>query len=141
MTVGTTEHPVQEGSSLSVGGKEIEVERSVLRADYLSGSCFGRATALSPHVSLPIKTGLSKQFVPLTRKLHDNTSLRLSSGHEKKLIPLQPVDLFSANSQNVTKKDDVKVKAEDSHWTANWSVVRYLPSPCASQPFQAIAAA
>jgi DNA repair and recombination protein RAD54B len=124
MTTGTVELPVEEGSSFSIGGKEIELERVVPREDYMSGSCFGGVSASSflVQVSAPVKSALSKQFVPL--KLNANSSSRPSGGHEKKVIALQPVDLISASAQYIPKNQE-KADAEGSHWTAIWLVVSH----------------
>jgi len=59
---------LQEGSTLCIGGKEIEVMGSIRAEDYLSGKCFQQSVVSSPSLKavsrLPSKqTGLLKPFV------------------------------------------------------------------------------
>ena len=56
---------LEEGSQLSVGGKELEIDRSVARHEYLSGECFGRAGGGAGPIASSSSTSLAKKFTPL----------------------------------------------------------------------------
>ncbi|KAJ7251770.1 SNF2 family N-terminal domain-containing protein [Mycena haematopus] len=115
-----------EGLGTSVGGKDIELDRAITRAEFLSGACFGDSVSYSsmqPVGTTSKATALSKQFVPLKIKpstaSHAQTS---TSTSERKIVPLQPVDLLSTISNKSPKKalPIIKAEARDSYWTANW---------------------
>ncbi|KAF8170206.1 SNF2 family N-terminal domain-containing protein [Mycena galopus ATCC 62051] len=111
-----------EGAGLNVGGKDIELDRCITRAEFLSGTCFGSSMSYSPMQGVQstskAPTALSKQFVPL-KISHAQTS---TSTPERKIVPLQPVDLLSTISNKSPKKalPSIKAEARDSYWTANW---------------------
>lgn len=118
--VGKRDPPYSEGRPMFVGGKDIELDRSITRAEFLSGTCFGDSMAYSSvqTASTSKPTALNKQFVPL--KI--GPSHQPSSASERKIVPLQPVDLLSTVSNNSPKKALPSIKGEvrDSYWTANW---------------------
>ncbi|KAJ6497887.1 SNF2 family N-terminal domain-containing protein [Mycena sanguinolenta] len=115
-----------EGLDTSVGGKDIRLDRTITRSEFLSGTCFGDSMSYSSVqlVATTSKaTALSKQFVPLKIKPSTPSHAQVSaSAPEKKLVPLQPVDLLSTISNKSPKKalPAVKAEARDSYWTANW---------------------
>ncbi|KAJ6558570.1 SNF2 family N-terminal domain-containing protein [Mycena vulgaris] len=119
--------PYVEGKNLVVGGKDIELDRAITRAEYLSGTCFGDSAAYSsiqipPSTSKPAP-GVSKQFIPLKIKASTPSRHQKSaSGLDRRAIPLQPVDLLSTISNNSPKKVPPvpTIKVEDSYWTVNW---------------------
>ncbi|KAJ6607761.1 SNF2 family N-terminal domain-containing protein [Mycena sp. CBHHK59/15] len=117
--------PYVEGRSLVVGGKDVELDIAITRADFLSGACFGSGTTYSAATassSTNKPTALSKQFVPL--KIKSTTSLPSTANgvSERKVLPLQPVDLLSTlnNDTKSPKNAFPTIKVEDSYWTANW---------------------
>ncbi|KAJ6495564.1 SNF2 family N-terminal domain-containing protein [Mycena vitilis] len=115
--------PYGEGRNLTVGGKDIELDRAITRAEFLSGTCFGDSASFSsaPAASTSKATALSKQFVPLKIKPSTPSHPQAStSGAERRVVPLQPVDLLSTMNTNSPKKPLPSVKADDSYWTANW---------------------
>lgn len=120
MCTGKVEHPLSDGTNISFGGKELELDRQIPRNEYLSGICFGRgmASAIIPSSSsTSTKTGsAAKQFTPLKVS---TTSRPPTVATPSRGVPLQSVDLLS--TQNSAPRDDFpKLKLEDSHWVANW---------------------
>ncbi|KAJ7078907.1 SNF2 family N-terminal domain-containing protein [Mycena belliarum] len=125
ISVGKRDPSVYEiGRNLVVGGKDIELDRPITRAEFLSGSCFGDSAAYAsiqiagPSTSKP--TAVSKQFIPL--KIKVPRSEPSTSTLERKIVPLQPVDLLSTLANNSPQKAPTESagKGEDSYWTANW---------------------
>ncbi|KAJ7928623.1 SNF2 family N-terminal domain-containing protein [Mycena leptocephala] len=117
--------PYAAGRNLSVGGKDLELDRAITRSEYLSGTCFGDAASYSAvqttSFSTSKPTALSKQFIPLKIKPSTPSHGQAStSGSDRKLVPLQPVDLLSTINNKSPKKTLPSIKAEDSYWTANW---------------------
>ncbi|KAJ7594739.1 SNF2 family N-terminal domain-containing protein [Mycena floridula] len=109
MGSGSIQLPLFDGKMFNLCGKDIEIERSIPREEYLSGLCFGRG------ISVPVQqsAGPSKQFVPLTI----NSPKKALSG-----IPLQPVDLISTPASSNLHFEPLKT--EDSHWSANWRKIQ-----------------
>ncbi|KAJ7039247.1 SNF2 family N-terminal domain-containing protein [Mycena alexandri] len=116
--------PYTAGRNMVVGGKDIELDRAITRAEYLSGTCFGDGASYAAiqTTSTSKPTALSKQFVPLkidksSTPLHVQAS---TGGSERRIVPLQPVDLLSTLNNKSPKKTLPSIKVEDSYWTANW---------------------
>ncbi|KAJ7072454.1 SNF2 family N-terminal domain-containing protein [Mycena amicta] len=104
--------PYEQGRNLTVGGKELELDRSITREEFLSGECFGNSTVSIPVASSSAisKSTASKPFVPMKPRSHPQT----------KAVPLQPVDLLSTVN-NQQPKVTVNLQGGDaSYWTANW---------------------
>lgn len=121
--MGRFEPPFVQGRSGALNGKEIELDRPITRAEYLSGSCFGdQVFATSGPSTLP--KVLSKQFIPLKPRplpAVKCTGPGQPQAPESKGVPLQPVNLLSSLENSSPKPTISKVEGEeDSHWTANW---------------------
>ncbi|EGN99526.1 hypothetical protein SERLA73DRAFT_72346 [Serpula lacrymans var. lacrymans S7.3] len=101
-----------EGGEYTLGGKEIGIDHAISRADYFSGSCFGRGAVISSIQPQPSSSKPSKQFTPLKPGGLGTPYKTPLVG--KKGIPLHPVDLVS------TKSSSTKTQGQSSHWTANW---------------------
>ncbi|KAJ7124910.1 SNF2 family N-terminal domain-containing protein [Mycena epipterygia] len=123
---GKRDPPYVEGRNLVVGGKDIELDRAITRTEYLSGTCFGDST---PYSSVQVvgsstskPTALSKQFVPLKIKTSTTSRPQASTSvPDRRVVPLQPVDLLSSVIGNKSPKKALPtIKVEDSYWTANW---------------------
>ncbi|CAK5281379.1 unnamed protein product [Mycena citricolor] len=111
---GKRDPPYTQGRNLSISGKDVELDRSITRQEFISGTCFGDSAALTSTLPTSTKTA-AKQFRPLTL----NTPQRVN---HPGVVSLQPVDLLST-SVTPEKVRDVPVKLEapqDSFWTANW---------------------
>jgi DNA repair and recombination protein RAD54B len=112
---------VVEGAECKLGGREMEVDCAISRADYLSGACFGRG--VSSAVSITTSSSFSKQFVQPNPK---STSMSLSSSFKppgmsaRKGIILEPVDLISTTGHRSDKNNATRTKAESTYWTAVW---------------------
>ncbi|KAF8813639.1 hypothetical protein BYT27DRAFT_7334698 [Phlegmacium glaucopus] len=106
--------PLCEGRNLSVASKEVELERTIPRNQFLSGLCFGRAatiTIASP--SVLSNAHIVKKFIPPS-----SNSLG-PSGHPVKFVhklELEDESMPTSNNEglsNITNQPS-------SHWTANW---------------------
>ncbi|KAF7362053.1 hypothetical protein MVEN_00550700 [Mycena venus] len=122
---GKRDPPYHEGRNTSVGGKDIELDRAITREEFLAGTCFGDSASYSSMqtASTSRPTALSKQFVPLKINPSAPSHAQAStSGSERKIVPLQPVDLLSTINNKSPKKalPSIKAEARDSYWTANW---------------------
>ncbi|KAH7888361.1 P-loop containing nucleoside triphosphate hydrolase protein [Phlebopus sp. FC_14] len=100
----------EEGGEYQFGGKEIGIDHSISRADYLSGKCFGRGSKSSSGPAIVANT--SKQFVPL--KSSDLTTPYKTP--TRKVIDLQPVNLVSVQPKATTSI----TLGSQTCWTANW---------------------
>lgn len=118
MGVGRVDVPFEEGKNVSICGKDVEFDRPVDKADFLSGACFGRGVASTSMsfkptaaASLPTTT-IGKKFVTpsMSTVLPSRTALgdaNASSGQGSEM--------------------DTEGKNVQSHWTANWCVAQVLP--------------
>lgn len=116
---------LENGVQLTVGNKELEIDRAMQPSEYLSGACFGRGgTGDAPLPPLTNSVALSRQFVPLRPVALNPSAVRLptapeSSVSRRKVIELEPVSLVSgpmaSSSKGQSGGDDVQ-----SYWTANW---------------------
>lgn len=115
--------PLSEGISFKVGEKDIEIDREVSRADFLSGACFGRAACMPAESSIPARqSALTKQFVPLKPAVLNasHSPYDVSSRSGRHHIPLEPIDLIAVSNASAEKNFLPQSKGRDSHWTANW---------------------
>lgn len=128
---GKVDWPLREGKELLLGGKEIELERAITKADYLSGRCFGRSDGSPSAPTLNSQVGLSKKFIPLkinmtsTPKPHNPSTSVPGRRNE----PLQPVDPISVGN-NLPLKNTEGIGSGGSHWTANWYAYRNVYITC-----------
>ena len=102
---------VEEGGEYAFGGKEVGVDHSISRADYLSGKCFGRGSNVTSTTTTSTST-IHKQFGPLKSSNHV-TPYKTPT---RKIVDLQPVNLVSGQP-NTTARDS---QGSKSYWTANW---------------------
>ncbi|KAA1474331.1 hypothetical protein DENSPDRAFT_840910 [Dentipellis sp. KUC8613] len=117
---------ITEGTQLTVGGKELEIDRSISRSEYLSGECFGRGPALLQNApSLLSSSSLTKKFVPL-KPVTMNASRAVKApsnpANGRKFIELEPVSLISTSSQpsSLHTSSSPVTSGTESYWTANW---------------------
>jgi DNA repair and recombination protein RAD54B len=113
-----------EGASFKVGEKDIEIDRAVSRADFLSGASFGRASYMAAEPSGPARqSALTKQFVPLKPTVLNTAHLphpAASSRSGRQIVPLEPVDLIAIGNDSKEKSNLGKLRGRESCWTANW---------------------
>lgn len=100
---------MEEGAQLSVGGKELELDRALSRHEYQSGECFGRSTTIAASPSSG-SGALTKQFTPLRPlTINPGTTVRKPS---------------TPSATSKPSLNDVESEhAPESYWTANW----YIP--------------
>jgi len=119
LAVGSIEGILEEGVEYSVGGKAIELDRQITRADYNTGRCFGNGLGDS---TLTQDTSNSSTTA---RKNHIFVSPSVCkppvSVIEKRGIPLMPVNL--ASNTPIPPSNEMRKSSERSnptYWTANW---------------------
>jgi DNA repair and recombination protein RAD54B len=117
---------LEEGAQLSVGNKELQIDRTMQSSEYLSGSCFGRGGIGDTTLPrLTNSTMLSKQFIPLKPVALNPSSVRLPSQREasippKKVIELEPINLLSQPVAPSSKAESEGDDDAQSYWTTNW---------------------
>ncbi|KAF7315296.1 hypothetical protein MIND_00044100 [Mycena indigotica] len=99
--------PYHVGRNLNVGGKDLELDRPLTSAEYLSGECFGKASfdVAPSSSSIAAKSTANKPFVSLK---------------QSRAVPLQPVNLLSTSNRQQTTGATSAVAGSTSYWTANW---------------------
>lgn len=115
--------PLHEGKNLTIGSKEIELERIISKESFLSGSCFGRSSvdSLSETVTRP---KASKKFAPPSLLVATGTSSTRTMSLSQDPIP----NKFHAHAE-ACKPDTTlcEVTNEPSHWVANWYIPNHFP--------------
>lgn len=104
----------EKGGEYEFGGKEVGIDHSISRGDFLSGKCFGRGSKMFSNVTAPSTVTMQKQFVPL-KPSNLATPYKTPT---RKVVDLQPVNLLSGQS-NPTAQEP---RGSRSCWTANWYV-------------------
>ncbi|KAG8213764.1 P-loop containing nucleoside triphosphate hydrolase protein [Butyriboletus roseoflavus] len=103
----------EEGGEYAFGGKEVGIDHSISRADYLSGKCFGRGSkVILLNATVPSTSTSQKQSVPL-KPSNLATPYKTPT---RKVVDLQPVSLLSGQSNIPAQKP----RGSESWWTANW---------------------
>ncbi|KAL5523808.1 hypothetical protein ACEPAG_7981 [Sanghuangporus baumii] len=107
------------GTFLQLGSKEMEVDCSISKAEFMSGRVFGKGTvSLSNEETSarPIHTSLKKKFTPL-KPVSVNGRLPQPQYpvSRKEEIALEPVELI----QNIGDKTSI-CSAPWLHWSAHW---------------------
>ncbi|KAH6914098.1 RAD54B protein [Coprinopsis sp. MPI-PUGE-AT-0042] len=102
-----------EGRNFHIGGKDIELDCSISRGDFLSGTCFGRGLpASSSQVALPVASKQSKFFPPQRSAPAASTPTVAVSRNTA---------LVTANKPNLQPQSGSRDPAPTKvHWTANW---------------------
>lgn len=114
MSTGKSELPLFEGKSFFVGAKEVELDRSILRTEFLSGQCFGRHNNIQERDAFGIENNLAhvKKFVPPVVM--------------KKPLEGAPFEVrarcLQSENEPAQNFDGVGSKVRKSYWTANWCV-------------------
>lgn len=117
---------LENGVQLTVGNKELEIDRAMQPSEYLSGACFGRGgTSDAPLPPLTNSVSLSRQFVPLRPVALNPSTIRPptapeSSVSRRKAIDLEPVSLLSGPTSSSSKGQSGGDDDSQTYWTANW---------------------
>jgi DNA repair and recombination protein RAD54B len=129
--VGKAEWPLHEGKTFCVSTKEIELERSLTKGEYLSGQCFGGSNIATGSISAPNnKTRLARQFVPLQINCPLTPNLGVPEG--KQSTPILPVAPLSTIQDCSPQSEHPGLENGGSHWTANWYVIMSSVFPALS---------
>ena len=105
MGSGKASLPLFEGKGLFFGSKEIELERSISRGEYLSGMCFGH--------SLPSNSSTSSNSLPTSQ--FKQPSLKLYQGKEN-----SDLSQTKTTDRATTETGLQEITNYSLHWTANW---------------------
>lgn len=123
--MGTAKLPVPllDGKPLNVGGKEIELDCSIPKGQFLSGACFGQGVSAESSSSFSkISAQPTKKFklpsIAGCSTLALTSTANSSSGQEKQLLAVS-IDGGPADITNL-----------QSHWSANWLVNVYFIQHC-----------
>ncbi|KAI9463687.1 P-loop containing nucleoside triphosphate hydrolase protein [Lactarius psammicola] len=117
---------LENGVQLTVGNKELEIDRAMQPSEYLSGSCFGRGgTGDAPLPPLTNSVSLLRQFVPLRPVALNPSTIRPPTAPEssvslRKVIELEPVSLLSRPTAPSPKGQSGGDDDAQSYWTVNW---------------------
>ncbi|KAI6121363.1 P-loop containing nucleoside triphosphate hydrolase protein [Pisolithus sp. B1] len=101
---------LEVGGEYHCGGREIGIDHSISRSDYLSRRCFGRGPQPAPTAN---SSASSKQFLPL--KPNKLTAPYKAPVLQKPAIELEPVALSSTSSSRSLQRREAH-----TFWTANW---------------------
>lgn len=114
MSTGKAEAPLSEGKSFFVGAKEVELDRPVLRTEFLSGQCFGRHNSFQGRDAFETQNDLAhvKKFVPpvVIKKPLEGAPSGVRAG------------CLQSENGPAQNFDGVASKVRKSYWTANWCV-------------------
>jgi len=103
---------LSEGKSIFFGGKEVEIERSISKGEFLSGSCFGNNSISTASSS---STLLTKKFNPLSFKSSSSKDENLGHNYE--------LDKEQKDVPITTSAVPIDITNHPLHWTANWCAV------------------
>ena len=105
--------PLFEGRNLFFASKEVELERTIPRSQFLSGLCFGKAPAIMI-ASPPVESNAHavKKFIPPSSNPRGRSETSHKLEVEGKSIPTSDNNLSIITNQPST------------HWIVNW----YIPT-------------
>ena len=111
---------------MSLGNKELLIDRAMQASEYLSGACFGRG-GFADTQSLPLtnSAALSRQFTPLKPVALNPPTVcppapPAASVSRRKVIELEPVSLLSQPAKASSKVHSEGDNDAHLYWTANW---------------------
>ena len=116
---------LENGVQLTVGNKQLELDRAMQPSEYLSGACFGRGGMGDAPLPLTNSVSLSRQFVPLRPVALNPSTIRPPTAAEpsipqRKVIELEPVSLLSRSTAPPSKGQSGGDDDAQSYWTVNW---------------------
>ncbi|KAI0045277.1 hypothetical protein FA95DRAFT_1561280 [Auriscalpium vulgare] len=117
---------VAVGDQLNVGNKQLEIDRSISRSEYMSGECFGRgAPSALPVPALNSNSAFRKKFVPLKPVTANPFTVPRAAlpaaSSSKTLSSPDTSGHASATSPQPSSTDALHhAGVIDSCWTANW---------------------
>ncbi|KIK99085.1 hypothetical protein PAXRUDRAFT_823120 [Paxillus rubicundulus Ve08.2h10] len=115
MGAGSLNSPrAEEGGEYQFGGREIGIDHSISKVDYLSGRCFGRGSKITSAPPAASALTIQKQSIPL--KPSNSTTPYKVPMIRRKPIDLQPVALLAGQSHPAAPEP----QASRPCWTANW---------------------
>lgn len=126
MTTSKITSPLYEGKNLSIGSKEIELERTVSRESFLSGACFGNGVSSSAfsESSTSSNKKLIKKFIPpsstagvkpdrLAQNLHPKPHHATDSNLREDVC-------MNDHSESKPATALSEITNQCPHWAANW---------------------
>lgn len=112
MGAGKIMHPLYEGKNFSIASKEVELERTIPREQFISGLCFGQQSCGIDSTSSTLSKNPMQKFNCPTFKAYTspNTKSRSLAGDT------------SRDSQNsgIQESKLLELTNQLEHWSANW---------------------
>jgi DNA repair and recombination protein RAD54B len=112
MGTGKIIPPLYEGKNLSIASKEIELERTIPREQFLSGLSFGQRSQVVDSTSSTFSKNPVKKFNPPTFKASALSRFKLHS--------LAGETSPDPGSSGVQERKLLEVTNKSEHWAANW---------------------
>jgi DNA repair and recombination protein RAD54B len=119
MGAGSLNAPkAEENGEYKFGEKEIRIDHSISRGEYMSGKCYGRGSMPSPAMTGNNSVKPSLHATPLpSAKINVPYKAPLKA-IDKRAIDLHPVNLLSRRGS--PSAGSSKANAPATYWTANW---------------------
>ena len=107
--------PLCEGRNLFFASKEVELERTIPRSQFLSGLCFGKAPTITTIASPPFvsNTHSVKKFIPPS----SNSRGRSETSHK--------LEVEGESIPTSDNKFSIITNQPSTHWIVNWYIPRY----------------
>jgi DNA repair and recombination protein RAD54B len=117
MGAGSLNAPkAEENGEYKFGEKEIRIDHSISRGEYMSGKCYGRGSIPSPATTGNNSVKPTVRVTPSTKmNVPYKTPLKVI---DKRTIDLHPVNLLS--TRDSPSASSSKANAPATYWTANW---------------------
>lgn len=119
MGAGSLNAPkVEENGEYTFGGREIRIDHSISRGEYMSGKCYGRGSAPSLTMTGNNSVKASLRVTPLPSTKMNVPYKMPMKAIDRKAIDLHPVNLLSTRDHPSTSS--LKASSPATYWTANW---------------------
>jgi DNA repair and recombination protein RAD54B len=112
MGAGKIMHPLYEGKNFSIASKEVELERTIPREQFISGLCFGQQSYGIDSTSSTLSKNPMQKFNCPTFKTDTSSATKSRSW----------VGNSSRDSRNsgIQESKLLEVANHSEHWAANW---------------------
>ncbi|KAG2066561.1 hypothetical protein BDR04DRAFT_1106542 [Suillus decipiens] len=119
MGAGSLNAPkVEENGEYKFGEREIRIDHSISRGEYMSGKCYGRGSIPSSEMTGNNSVTPSLRVAPLpVTKMNVPYKMPLKAV-DKRAIDLHPVNLLS--TRNSSSAGSSKANVPATYWSANW---------------------
>ena len=112
MGAGKIVPPLYEGKNISIASKEIELERTIPREQFLSGLSLGQPSHGIDSTPSTFRKDPMKRFNPPTFKLNASSNAKLHS--------LAEGTSPDPGNSGIQERNLLEVTNQLEHWAANW---------------------